>query len=162
AVGVDIPLGLVDSGWRTADRATASRLGPRRSSVFAVPPRPVWHADSATVANQLCRKLCEGAGFSIQAWGLRAKVLEADGYRDASPHELVEVHPEFAFAMLAGAPMAYGKKTWNGQNERRRTLAAAGVRLPDRLSDAGDVPVDDVLDAAVVAWTARRLAQDQA
>ena len=162
AVGVDIPLGLLDSGWRSADRAAAGRLGPRRRSVFAVPPRPVWGCGSAAAANQLCRRLCAGAGFSIQAWGLRAKVLEADDYRDGGPHELVEVHPELAFATLAGAPMAYAKKTWNGQNERRHALAATGVQLPNSLSGAGSVPVDDVLDAAVVAWTARRLAQGQA
>jgi hypothetical protein len=103
AVGVDIPLGLLDKGWRTADRATAQRLGPRRASVFAVPPRPVWSATSLAEANQLCRRLCDGGGFSVQAWGLRTKVLEADAYRQPGRHELIEVHPELAFAGLAGA-----------------------------------------------------------
>lgn len=158
AVGVDIPLGLLDTGWRTADRATAQRLGPRRASVFAVPPRPVWNAASLAEANQLCRRLCDGGGFSVQAWGLRTKVLEADAYREQGRHELIEVHPELAFAGLAGAAMAYPKKSWNGQNDRRRGLAAAGLRIPDRLERAGGVPVDDLLDAAAVAWCARRCA----
>ncbi|MFI5081931.1 MAG: DUF429 domain-containing protein, partial [Streptosporangiales bacterium] len=41
-VGIDMPLGLLGSGWREADRAARGLLGPRRSSVFAIPPRTVW------------------------------------------------------------------------------------------------------------------------
>jgi predicted RNase H-like nuclease len=157
AVGVDIPLGLLPAGWRTADRATAALLGARRSSVFAVPPRPVWAAAGVAEANQLCRALCDGAGFSIQAWGLRAKVLEADAERDAGL-DLREVHPELAFAAMSGGPMPAAKKTWNGQHQRIQALRTAGVRLPDALPAAGGVAADDLLDAAAVAWSARRLA----
>ena len=42
---------------------------------------------------------------------------------------------------------------------RRRTLLAPhGIELRDDLAAAGPVPVDDVLDAAAVAWTAGRIA----
>ncbi len=160
-VGMDIPLGLLDSGWRTADRAAARQLGPRRSSVFAVPPRPVWQADAYAEANHLCRALT-GGGLSVQAWGLRRRVLEADQYRDSGRHELFEVHPELAFRSLACAPLEYGKKTWHGQLRRRALLAAAGVEIPDDLGAAGVVPPDDILDAAVVAWSAHRIATDGA
>ena len=76
-VGIDMPLGLLESGWREADRAARGLLGPRRSSVFAIPPRAVWAQASYQAANQRCRELT-GQGFSIQAWGLRAKLHEAD------------------------------------------------------------------------------------
>ena len=79
-VGIDMPLGLLETGWREADRAARSLLGPRRSSVFAIPPRAVWAETSYQAANQRCRELT-GQGFSIQAWGLRAKLLEANQYR---------------------------------------------------------------------------------
>ena len=36
-VGIDMPLGLPESGWREADRTARGLLGPRRSSVFARP-----------------------------------------------------------------------------------------------------------------------------
>ena len=49
------------------------------------------------------------------------------------------------------------KKSWNGLNARRRLLAEAGIRLPDRL-DCGSVAADDLLDAAVAAWSAQRIA----
>jgi len=36
-VGIDMPLGLLASGWRAADREARALLGPRRSSIFAIP-----------------------------------------------------------------------------------------------------------------------------
>ena len=47
-----MPLGLVQSGWREADRAARRLLGPRRSSVFAIPPEAVWAEPSYQAANQ--------------------------------------------------------------------------------------------------------------
>jgi len=151
-VGLDMPVGLVDAGWRTADREAAARLGPRRASVFAVPPRAVWAADDLTDAQRRCRELT-GSGFSAQTWALRRKILEAD----ALSRPLYEVHPELVFAGLAGGPLPYGKKTWNGQAARRALLAGVGIAPPDDLGPAGGVPVDDVLDAAAVAWCAYRI-----
>src|SRR6185436_8021164 len=92
AVGVDMPLGLTASGWREADRAAARLLGARRSSVFRVPPRLVWAEADYAAANRRCRELT-GGGLSVQAWGLRAKVLEADALW-AAGSALHEVHPE--------------------------------------------------------------------
>ena len=102
-VGIDMPLGLLESGWREADRLARGLLGPRRSSVFAIPPRAVWAQASYQAANQRCRELT-GQGLAIQAWGLRAKLLEADRYRLTCGHPLYEVHPELAFGAMAGRP----------------------------------------------------------
>jgi predicted RNase H-like nuclease len=155
--GIDMPLGLLESGWRAADLAARGLLGPRRSSVFAIPPRPVWEQDSYQAANARCRELT-GRGFSIQAWGLRAKLLEAGRYRPACGHALYEVHPELAFGALAGAPLADSKHTEAGRDRRRELLAGAGIDLPaTRLA-----PVTDTLDAAAVAWSARRIAAGRA
>ena len=79
-VGIDMPLGLLADGWRAADREARALLGPRRSSIFAIPPAPVWQAPTYAAANQRCRDLT-GNGFSAQAWGLRRKLLEAAEYR---------------------------------------------------------------------------------
>jgi len=155
--GIDMPLGLLEAGWREADLAARARLGPRRSSVFAIPPRAVWEQASYPAALQRCRVLT-GQGFSIQAWGLRAKLLEADRYRQAGGHPLCEVHPELAFSAMAGAPLAHSKHTEAGRDQRRMLLSQAGVILP-ALRRA---PVTDTLDAAAVAWSARRIADGQA
>jgi predicted RNase H-like nuclease len=45
--------------------------------------------------------------------------------------------------------------------ERRRLLATAGIELPDELS-AGQAAADDVLDAAIAAWSATRKARGEA
>ena len=127
--GIDMPLGLLAAGWREADLAARARLGPRRSSVFAIPPRAVWEQASYQAAGERCRALT-GQGFSIQAWGLRAKLLEADRYRQACGHPLYEVHPELAFSAMAGAPLAHSKHTAAGREQRRALLSQAGIALP--------------------------------
>ena len=71
---------------------------------------------------------------------------------------VAEAHPELSFAGLAGAPLRSRKSTWAGAAERRALLARAGIVLADDLGPpAEQAGVDDVLDAAVMAWTAQRL-----
>ena len=83
--------------------------------------------------------------------------------RDCPPLRVVEVHPEVSFAEMGGRPVAWSKRTWRGQHERRRLLAAHGLAVPDELGPLGEVsPADDILDAAAVAWTALRVARGQA
>ena len=156
-VGIDMPLGLLESGWREADRAARGLLGPRRSSVFAIPPRAVWAQASYQAASRLCRELT-GQGLSIQTWGLRAKLLEADRFRGSCGYPLYEVHSELAFCALAGAPLAHSKHTAAGRERRRELLSRAGITLP-RIPRA---PVTDTLDAAAVACSAWRIATGRA
>jgi predicted RNase H-like nuclease len=156
-VGIDMPLGLLESGWREADRLARGLLGPRRSSVFAIPPRAVWAQASYQAANQRCRELT-GQGLAIQAWGLRAKLLEADQYRLICGHPLYEVHPELAFCAMHGAPLVHSKHTAAGRDQRRELLGRIGIVVP-RVPRA---PVTDTLDAAAVAWSAWRIATGEA
>jgi predicted RNase H-like nuclease len=122
-VGVDIPLGLRADGWRAADHAARAVLGPRRASVFLVPPRAVWRHDDFPAANEHCRALT-GNGLTQQTWGLRHKLLEADVLRARQPGRLYEVHPEVAFAALAAEPPADPADEW-------RAMVAAGHRTAD-------------------------------
>ncbi|MFJ3334173.1 DUF429 domain-containing protein [Streptomyces sp. NPDC086766] len=157
AVAVDMPLGLVERGWRAADLAARALLGVRRSSVFPVAPRTAWEEQDYVAAAGRCQELT-GNRLSRQAWALRPKLLEARACWLAD-ERIHEVHPEVSFRALAdGVPLPYAKKTWRGQNLRRTLLAAAGLVLPDELGEADRIPVDDVLDAAVAAWSANRIA----
>jgi predicted RNase H-like nuclease len=153
-----MPLGLLAGGWREADALARRALGRRGVTVFAIPPRPVWQQPTYAEANRTCRELT-GKGLSAQTWGLRGKLLEADSYRRKSPAQLYEVHPELAFAALAGAPIADSKHTPAGLATRRKLLNRAGLTLPARLPGAAE---NDLLDAAAVAWSARRIATGQA
>lgn len=153
-VAVDIPIGFATDDVRRADRAAREFVGPRRASVFDVPPRAVWEAPTFAAANALCRELA-GRGLSAQSYGLRRKVLEANAERGRALHE---AHPEVSFRELAGEPLLHGKRTWAGQRRRLELLCDAGIELPALfLSPVDSMPVDDVLDAAAVAWTAARI-----
>ncbi|MFI0717216.1 DUF429 domain-containing protein [Streptomyces inhibens] len=157
-VAVDMPLGLLDAGWRRADTEAAALLGPRRGTVFRVPPRAVWQEEEYDDARRRCRELT-GAGLSRQTWGLALKLREANAcLAEPGGDRLFEVHPEVSFRALAGGTaLLPRKKSWAGQMARRSLLAAAGIVLPDDLGDAGRTPPDDVLDAAAAAWTAHRI-----
>ncbi|MEU0844650.1 DUF429 domain-containing protein [Streptomyces sp. NPDC005962] len=158
-VAVDMPLGLLESEHRSAERQAAELLGPHRSRIFPVPPRQVWEQPDHAAANACCRRLT-GRGLSAQTWGLAAKLREANALRDGGEYRLHEVHPEVSFANMRGGgePVAWSKKGWNGQAVRRRLLQEQGIVLPDDLGPAGRVPSDDVLDAAAAAWSAHRIA----
>ncbi len=161
AVGVDIPLGLMESGPRGTDTAARALLGRRRSTIFEIAPRPCWEQPDHAAASALSRRLM-GKGMSIQSWGLKAKLLDANALHDRQAAPLWEVHPELSFQQM-GLQFADGaKKTWRGQRARLRVLAANGIDVPEDLGVAARVPADDVLDAAAVAWSAARIAAGQA
>jgi predicted RNase H-like nuclease len=158
-VAVDIPIGLPDTGTRRADLEAKALLRGKAPSVFLTPPRAVLSAANYPESSKLCRQL-SGRGLSKQSYSLFPKILEVDAVDDP---RLREVHPEVSFARLAGEPVAESKRSWTGVVRRRALLAGAGVELPDDLGDAGRLAAaDDVLDAAVAAWSAARIAARQA
>jgi len=152
AVGVDIPIGLPSEGVRAADAAARAFVGPRRSSVFPTPPRAALAAATYAEGRQVLPSL------SAQSFALGKKILEVEACLE---DRAFEVHPEVSFAALAGHHLAHSKRSWNGQMERRRLLASAGIELPDELR-AGQAAPDDVLDAAIAAWSATRKARGEA
>lgn len=159
-VGIDIPIGLATDRLRAADLAARTFLGRRRASVFATPVRAALAETSHAAASAVNREVT-GSGISIQAWGLRPKVLEADRWARGATVPLWEVHPEVAFALLLGEPAEHPKRTWAGHQERRAALEGAGVRVGD-VGEVGALAApDDVLDAAAVAWSTRRLVRGE-
>jgi predicted RNase H-like nuclease len=159
-IGIDMPVGLVD-GPRETDAAARALLPGRASSVFSTAPRPVvqgWvdgtvttHAEATALSVAV-----SGVGLSQQAWRLVPKMAEVEQLVTAGTG-LTEVHPELAFATIAGVPLPR-KRSWSGLMLRRELLAELGVDLPTRF--AGDIAAapDDVVDAAVCAWVADGLA----
>lgn len=117
-IGVDIPLGVLPDRCRAADALAAGLLGPRRGSIYRVPPWPVWQQTSYAAAGKVCRDLT-GRGFSRQSWGVRAKLLEANALRERHPGLLVEARAEVSFRQMAGLPLANARTTWTGQAGRR-------------------------------------------
>jgi len=97
-----------------------------------------------------------------------ARIIEPDDERrkrleKARPAgRIIEVHPEASFAEMAGNPLSHNKKSYNGVMMRLRLLERAGIKIPLEVDEVGGVQIDDVLDAAAVAWTAHRYAMQRA
>lgn len=169
-IAVDIPIGLAERsgiGGRAADIAARSRLGARKSSVFAVPARA---AVMATEYRDACAIALAHSDpprkVSKQSFNIFAKIREVDRLMTpALQDRVVECHPETAFwAMNGEAPLDAPKKVKSrpyppGLALRRKLLAATG--LPPAFLEtrfrAAEAGPDDLLDACACAWTALRV-----
>ena len=158
AIAIDIPIGLLDTGHRRADVDVRALLGGRRNSVFMTPVRAALAAASHAEGSSLS-VAAGGPGISRQAYGLRARIFEVERWLAAASCAVHEAHPEMCFTeMRGGLPPTASKKTWQGMVERRGALERAGITLDAIDTEVGSrVPVDDLLDAAAAAWTARRV-----
>ncbi len=157
AAAIDIPIGLSPDRPRPVDAAARRSLGPRRPSVFPAPVRPVLAAQSYAEACNISRAAC-GRAISRQLFGILDKIREVDALQSPTlQDQLFEMHPELSFTHLAGAPMDFHKATAEGRRERLHALRREFGDLDEivRTRSRGSRP-DDVLDAVVGAWTARR------
>jgi len=156
-MAVDIPIGL-PAITRRADVEARRVVGARSASVFPTPPRAVVEASTYEEANRHSRALI-GRGLSQQTFALAKKILDVESCRVEAGAALYEIHPEVSFWALAGTPLRARKHSWTGHAERRTLLEAASIVIPADLGRAGLVAAaDDVLDAAVAAWSAQRIA----
>jgi predicted RNase H-like nuclease len=142
-LAIDVPIGF---GPREADRAARRFLSGAARTVFTTPPREL-----------LEQPFRPGLGISAQAHALGARILHVTALA-AADARIHEVHPEVSFrAMNGGEPLRHRKKSAGGALQRIELLARQGIELGP-LGEVGDVPLDDVLDAAAAAWTAQRIA----
>ena len=156
AVGIDMPVGLVDTA-RDTDGAARALLPGRAASVFSTAVRAVvegWVSGEVTTHAEASALSVEvlGMGLSQQAWRLVPKMAEVEAVA-ATDRRLTEVHPELAFATVAGAPLPR-KRSWPGLRLRIALLEELGVHLPPRFPGDTSAAPDDVVDAAICAWVA--------
>jgi predicted RNase H-like nuclease len=165
-VAADIPIGLAECGARACDIEARKRLGkPRSNSVFLAPIRPILSATTYEKACQISLRI-DGKKISKQAFGILPKVREVDQVTSPGLRSWVyEVHPELCFwALKGGKAMQFGKLSASGRGERIKLLSKPYPQIQTHLDQlerrlAGP---DDLLDAAVAAWTAVRIGQKQA
>ena len=166
AIGIDIPIGLSSTGTRQCDIEARRLLKDRRSSVFPPPVYEVLLVPTFTEAQRLSVEAM-GRGTTLQCFAIFDKIKEANDTVTPEIQDWVfEVHPEVSFWALAGRPMVHAKKGEPGYEERRALLEeATGVTLPERKVAFGwarPAKPDDILDAIVAAWTAKRVADGTA
>ena len=158
-VGVDMPIGLLSSGLRQCDALARRELPGAASRVFTTPPRPVLELgpDAPNAQVQELSRALTGQGVSRQALHLAPRILALDAALSALPgHRVVEVHPELAFAELAGRVLDR-KKTPEGVQERLDALRTWLPGVDEVLATRPPhVPVVDALDALAALWSAAR------
>jgi predicted RNase H-like nuclease len=157
AVGVDVPIGLPEHGYRRCDLDARELLGGARSSVFHAPVRATLTATSHHSASEASAAV-HGKRISVQTWGLIPKIAQWDTLDLGD--QVVEVHPEVSFRAMAPRLDFAGKKTARGAAQRMRALH--GWRAEVLAELPRDAPLDDALDALACAWTAARWASGEA
>ena len=158
-IAVDMPIGYPPPPAlkRAADGLARHMVRPLGSAVF-----PALHPDVLAAPNKAAADLAwfrlTGHNVPPLALALAPKIREVEAIA-AENERVYEVHPEVSFRELAGHPLS-SKKKWDGHVERRKLLHGAGIVIPDNIGRAGAVAgADDVLDAAVAAWSANRIAK---
>jgi len=164
---VDIPIGLPEEGPRECDEEARQFLKGRGSTVFSVPGREVVETDDYGEA----RENNDGS-LGSQSWWLFPRIKEVDVFLqeyDDARKKTYESHPEVCFAKLAGEGLP-AKDTEEGVEERVELLnddpelpeEISGI--PERYDEKSEWHeriskgrLDDVVDAAVLAYTAKQL-----
>lgn len=156
ALAIDMPIGLLADRPRRADIEARALLGSRRSTVFPAPVRSVLAATSYAEACDLSRA-ASGKALSKQTYNLVDRIRGLDEILEPEDGlRIVEAHPELAFARLAGEPLP-PKKRHEGRARRIEVLDdALGARFGALLARR-PAPLTDLLDAAVLTVTARRV-----
>lgn len=157
-IAVDMPIATTD-GPRNVDAAGRAWLrehnGPWQSIFLAPTSRTVAAWERGLTHASAMADRGSDPGTSIQAWNLIPAIVEVrDALAAHAGSTVIEAHPECSFRLLDDRVGLASKKTGLGAGRRLRALS----RIFDvDLADAPpDVPVDDLLDACAVAWTAQR------
>jgi predicted RNase H-like nuclease len=156
-VVVDIPIGLLESGTRLADRQSRRLLRGRACCVFTAPLRPMLLCADYPQA-RACRLRIESKGVTKQAWATVPKIIQVDRLLTPEAQSRVrEGHPEVSFAHLNdGKPLALSKHSTEG---RRKRIALLKEHFPNIASEVQrhSRVAKDLIDAYAMLWTARRI-----
>jgi predicted RNase H-like nuclease len=164
AVGVDVPIGLMDDTSRHPDSEARRRLQPYRgASVFPAPVRAVLGCETYLEACE-ASYAASGKRISKQLWMIVPKIREADACMTPRLQQrVVEVHPEVCFwALNGGAPLPLSKHTIEGLEMRAQLLSGRYAGDIRRIAYPSLATRDDFYDACAAAWTAARVAKGTA
>jgi pyridoxal kinase len=166
-IAIDMPVGfpeLSEHGGRICEREARALLGRKSSSVFSSPSRKALAANTYQEACEL-NSLEGGPRLSKQSYMLFPKMREVDALKKSEMGSIVfETHPEVALAIFERAPILEAKKAVEGRAARLTALRKLG--FPIGLIDPHTYPnskvaPDDLVDAAICAVTAQRIANGQ-
>lgn len=168
-VGIDIPIGLTESGPRACDLAARKLLKGRASCVFPAPIRPALKALDRGSAHAISLAI-HGKGVPAQAFGIYPKVREVDELLQTRVNlqtVFYEVHPELSFyAWNEDQVISHPKKTGQGFMHRlglvQGEFGEEAFDAPRAMFTRKRVSDDDILDAYAALWTATRIREGRA
>lgn len=171
-IAVDIPIGfpeMAEAKGRACEREARSALKGRPNVVFPSPARAALWVKDIRQASDINRKhhAC-GSGLTPASIGLFSKMREIDELMPQAQGRIVECHPELCFwAMNGECAVRESKHDKAGIEIRKALLARNGFSdsfLQQCPPSKGTIvsTSDDFLDACAAAWTARRIAHDEA
>lgn len=172
-VGINMPIGLVDSGERECDTLARKRLDGNGDLVLDPPLRPTLAADSIEDARTQ-RKEIDGKDIDNDDWQRLQKVREVDDYIQKDDNlrgRIYEVHPELSFAHLNyGKAIAAPISSDEGREARIKALVSAWRRewideMLARLKEEhspDEVSPEDLVNAIACLWSTQRVLSDQA
>ncbi|MFW0715008.1 DUF429 domain-containing protein [Pedobacter sp. N23S346] len=156
---IDMPIGLPSAKipQRTCEQEARATLPKgRKSSLFPVPCREAFAAETYQEANEMNRRIL-GKGLTKQTWFIMPKIKELDHLlirNDQAKLKFKESHPEIAFQFLnAGKPLLTNKKTNEGIQERLQILQKHHpeteqlYRVAFQKFKRAQVAADDILDS---------------
>ena len=160
------PLCTIEEHHSVEDHAATGDAGADAAAAGA------GYAAGYAQANRRAREQT-GWGLSRQTFALMPKIRELrdalapEDFAPAALPRAAEVHPESSFVRLAGAPMTASKQKLAGIQERFAALASvfgniSEAALLNPLPGPLEPALDDLLDAAAAAWTARRIVTGRA
>lgn len=166
---VDIPVHLQSEGTRECDREAKDFLGSRGSTVFWTP-----NIDAVTAEDYDKAVERNTRGLGSHSWGLIPRIREVTALLDeveTAREKVYESHPEVCFKAYHGDDLP-SKKSDAGFKARKRCLSNNGgeafepvLNLVDERETSSQWHhriqsgrIDDVLDAAILALTARNSA----
>ena len=169
-VVIDVPIGLSTDGPRECDLAARTYLPVgKKSSVFPAPCQETLAASTFEEACAINRRAC-GKAISKQLWGILPKIRDVDGLMCGARQSWIrEAHPEVTFAAIGDHASALPKKSAPaGQDERLALIRGyvpsidpsidrAGLEEQRRRLGAGNVSLDDLIDAIACLITAYRI-----
>lgn len=157
---IDMPIRIESNNAnRSSDMAARKFLAHRSSTIFSPPCYDALYSQSYEEANAINKKHT-GKGISKQSWFLSKKIIETRNFVEGKNGlNLREGHPECSFAEYLGKPISENKKRMRGIFKRLEVLNNLKFKvseLAEMLPKDTAVGIDDLLDAAILCWTASR------
>ena len=165
-IGIDMPVILSEVMPREADQLARKLLSKKASSIFTAPTPEMLYQPSYEKASLISKKLI-GKSMSLQSWYLFPKIKDVQTILHYKNIKVFEIHPELSFrAMNNQKVILESKKTTEGFEIRKSLLDKHfldfNFDVIRNKYQKKDVMDDDILDALVVLWSAKRIVNNQA